>query len=312
MMQVEHTLTDLPLPKQLQKLVKNAEMIQSEPFQVFKDKLSRKLLWLRPSVNGISAISFCEDTPQLGFSNISICDHEKIMEKQLPPPGRETPEKHLQSWLIQSALKSGGRLKLLDDILGGQHWFVSDEIALKTASEKVVADLLLVRIDSHGLASLVNAELKSERLMETFRQVICFRAALEDPGLHEGWKTFAEVMTGKNFRWHPSKQTYGVVIWPAFDKDPMRARANAKRKDYERVEVIGYRCDPAINEYTLYFERVRLKKGTVIGESQDKNGQWWRTTVVKDTGTDFKSMSHKIDAPNREAPRSATQSDARR
>jgi hypothetical protein len=254
MTQVDHSLTDLPLSEQLQRLVKNAEKIQSEPFQVFKEELSRKLLWLRPSVNGISAISCCEKTPQRGFTKISIRNLREKMEKQLSPPLRKTPEKQLQSWLIQRALKSGGRLELLDDILGGQYWFVSDEIALKTASEKVVADLLLVRIDSDGLASLVNAELKSERVMKTFKQVICFRKALEDPGLQKGWKTFAEVMTGKNFQWHPSKETHGVVIWPAV-KDSTNARANTKRKDYARVDVIGYRCDPEIKEYIFVHEK---------------------------------------------------------
>ena len=158
MTQVSRILTDVPktmddleseisqnlqvLSKQLQKLVKNAEMVRSEPFQGFKDELSRKLLWLRPSVGGISAISCCAETPQRGFTKISISNLGKNMEKQLSPPGRKTPEKKLQSWLIQRALKSGGRLKLLDDVLGGQYWFVSDEIALTTASKrKVVADL---------------------------------------------------------------------------------------------------------------------------------------------------------------------------
>jgi hypothetical protein len=302
MTQVDHTLTDLPLSEQLQKLVKNAEKIRSKPFQVFKEELSRKLLWLRPSVNGISAISCCDKTPQLGFTKISISKLGKIMEKQLSQPGKKTPEKQLQSWLIQRALKSDGRLKMLDDVLGGQYWFVSDEIALKTASEKVVADLLLVRIDSDGLASLVNAELKSNRVMETFRQVISFRRALELPDLQKDWKTFAEVMTGEKFRWHPSQETRGVVIWPAVGKNPINALANEKRKDYARVDVIGYRCDPEIKEYTLDFERARLKKGTVIDESQDKNGQWQRTTVVMDTATVFKAVTRNIDDPNREAP----------
>jgi hypothetical protein len=309
MTQLDRTLTALPLSEQLQKLIKNAELIRSGRFQAFKDELSRKLLWLRPSVNGISAISCCDDTPQLGFS-ISDCDLERKMEIPLASPRRNTPEKRLQSWLIRRALKSGGILEPLHDVLGGQYWFVSDEIALKSASDKVVADLLLVAVNSKGLARLVNVELKSERLMETFRQVIYFRTALENPGLQEGWKRFAGVMTGKSFQWHPSQETYGVVIWPA-RQDPMKLRANAKRKDYARVDVIGYQLDEETKEYSLHFERARLKKGTVIGESQAKNGQWWRTTVVNDTGTVFKSVSHKIDAPNREAPRSAPQSDAR-
>jgi hypothetical protein len=248
MTQSDHALTDVSLREQLQRLVKNAELIRSEPFQVFKDELSCKQLWLRPSVNGISAISCCEVTPQRGFSGISIFNLGKKMEKGLLPPKRRTPEKQLQSWLILQALKSDGRLELLDDILGGQYWFVSDEIALNSGSGKVVADLLLVRIDSDGLASLVNAELKSERSMETFRQVICFRTALEDPELQEGWKAFAEIMTGRNFQWHPSKQTHGVVIWPAVGGNSINALANEKRKDYARVEVVAYR---KISDYTF-------------------------------------------------------------
>jgi hypothetical protein len=244
MTQVDRTLTVLPLSEQLQRLVKNAEKVRSEPFQVFKDELSRELLWLRPSVNSISAVSCCKDTPQLGFSGISIAKLERIIKEPLSRPKRRTPEKCLQSWLVRQALTSGGRLELLGDILGGQYWFVSDEIALKTASEKVVADLLLVRVDDDGLASLVNVEIKSERSMETFRQVISFRKALEDPELQADWKRFAEVMIGKNFQWHPSQETHGVVIWPAVGKNPTRALAREKRRDYARLDVVGYQEIP--------------------------------------------------------------------
>jgi hypothetical protein len=181
------------------------------------------------------------------------------MEKELSPPARKTPEKHLQSWLIRNVLQSGGRLKALDDVLGGQHWFVSDEIAFITApKKKVVADLLLVRVDAEGLASLVNAELKSNRVMETFGQVISFRTALEHPGLQADWKRFATIMTGETFRWHPSQDTRGVVIWPAAGKNPRNVRANEKRKDYPLVDVIGYRKIEGVvpTGYTLEVEKI--------------------------------------------------------
>ena len=55
------------LSKRLQKLVENAKIVRSEPFQGFKDELSRELLWLRPAVGGISAISCHGETPQRGF-----------------------------------------------------------------------------------------------------------------------------------------------------------------------------------------------------------------------------------------------------
>jgi hypothetical protein len=243
------------LSEQLWKLVKNAEIVRTEPFQRFKDELSRELLWLRPSVSGISAISCHGETPQLGFK-ISIRDLErKIKEKRLSKPARPTPEKQLQSWLIQKALKSGGRLRLLDEILGGQYWFVSDELAIKTSSKKMVADLLLVKVDAEGLACLVNAELKSGRVMETFKQVICFRAALEHPDLQVIWRRFAEIMTGETFQWQQSQETRGVVVWPARN-NPISALANKKRKDYERVDLIGYQEIKGINEYTLECEKV--------------------------------------------------------
>jgi hypothetical protein len=243
------------MSEQLKGLIQNAEAIQSPKFQKFKDELSSKLLWLRPSVNGISAISYCAETPQRGFSKISISNLGRKMEQQLSPPGRPTPEKQLQSWLIQSALKAGGNLKLLDDLLGGTHWFVSDEIAIRTASDKVVADLLLVRV-VEGLASLVNVELKSNRAMETFRQVICFRAVLEHPELQASWRTFAEVMTDKKFRWHSSKDTRGIVVWRKLkDKNRMNVLANTKREKYPRVEVIGYEAvEGELNNYALTLE----------------------------------------------------------
>jgi hypothetical protein len=115
----------------------------------------------------------------------------------------------------------------------------------------------MVRVDAEGRASLVNAELKSNRAMETFRQVVCFREALEHPDLQESWRKFAEVMTGKNFRWHPSKDTRGLVIWPAIGEKPTRALANKKRKDYARVEVIGYKeVSGTINSYKLELEEL--------------------------------------------------------
>jgi hypothetical protein len=59
-------------------------------------------------------------------------------------------------------------------------------------------------------------------------------------------------------------------------------------------------------------KRARLKEGAVIDERKDENGQWWRTTVVRDTATDFKSVTRKVNAPNLEGHRSASPSDAHR
>lgn len=259
MTQTARTHSALSLSEQLRNLIQNAERICSAPFNKYKEQLAHNLLWLRPSVNGISAISYSEETPQLGFSKLTPRRLEEILEKRLSPPKRKTPEKQLQSWMIRQALLADRRLKVLDNPLAGQFWFVSDEIALKTATEKLVADLLLVRVDDEELASLVNVELKSVRSMETFRQVLSFRGVLENPALSEEWKIFAERMTGKSFRWRPARKTRGVVIWPALtstvNKAPGKALANTKRKDYPYVDVIGYRYDAVFNKYSFEIEK---------------------------------------------------------
>jgi hypothetical protein len=87
--------------------------------------------------------------------------------------------------------------------------------------------------------------------MKTFMQVICFRTVLENPELREGWKEFAEIMIGRKLEWHTSQETRGIVIWPAAGINPTNAPANKKRKEYERVDVIGYQEG---DDYTLESE----------------------------------------------------------
>lgn len=105
---------------------------------------------------------------------------------------------------------------------------------------KFVADMLSVRVDSKNLAQLVNVELKYQRSMDTFRQVIKFREVLENSKLRSAWQQFAEIMTGRTFQWRPSQdKSYGLVIWPMAD-NPSRALANKKGADYERIGVLGF------------------------------------------------------------------------
>ncbi len=233
-------------------------MIQAEPFHPFKDRLSRDMLRLRPSARGFSLVSYNPKTPQLGASGLgSVHDLEreldKLLKNPLHGPHRDTPEKELQSWLIHEAAKHDGRMTPLNNVLGGEYWFVSDEIALQiSASKKVVADLLLVKVDAENVAHLVNVELKSKRAMETFNQVILFRPVLEHAELQEMWKQFAEIMTRKKFQWQGVQQTHGIVVWPR-SKNLELARANDKAKTFERVDVVGY-------QQTYTFERESIAR----------------------------------------------------
>jgi hypothetical protein len=235
----------MTLKNDLEKLVETASKVQKEPYQKLRDKLSRKQLRLRPSVGSFSLVSYAAKTPQLGSSNLnSISDLERAQGKKLSKPRRDTPEKELQSWFIREALHNGGIVNPLNDVLkDGQYWFVSDEIAIaikRKPLEKLVADLLLVKVDAEGLAHLVNVELKYDRLTQAFDQVMKFRAALEHPELQGLWKQFAETMTGKQFRWQPSQKAHGIVVWPR-SNDSARALANEKTKKYERVDLVGFK-----------------------------------------------------------------------
>jgi hypothetical protein len=57
------------LETQLRNLVENARKIHAERLQQFKNELSPELVWLRPAVGGISAISCTANSPQLGFKD---------------------------------------------------------------------------------------------------------------------------------------------------------------------------------------------------------------------------------------------------
>ena len=226
---------------ELDKLIKQATLIKQLENK-YKDKLENDLR-LRPSVGSFSLVSCADKTSQGGWSKIvSEGGLNRAFEKTIPKPGRNVPEKKLQSWLIREARKEAGKIKSISDILGDQFWFVSDEIAISdpATKKKFVADMLLVRVDSKNLAQLVNVELKYQRSMDTFKQVIKFREVLENSKLRPAWQQFAEIMTGRTFQWPPSQEkTNGLVIWPMADS-PSRALANKKRAEYERIRVLGF------------------------------------------------------------------------
>jgi hypothetical protein len=156
----------------------------------------------------------------------------------LAEPGRKTPEKELQSYLIGGSVENGGVLAPLNTLLGGTFWFVSDEIRLPVNEKVILADLLVVKEDEQGLARLVNAELKSDRNGKVFKQADDFRPVLQGE-LCTAWQHFAEVMIGKKFRWSVQAQTTSLVIWPR-SKDPARAKSSELFRNYPDVEALGY------------------------------------------------------------------------
>jgi hypothetical protein len=148
----------MSLNTQLEQLLQSAKSLErddiKEVVNSYRDLFNQYRFRLRPSVGSISLVSCSSYTHQLGFSGVKSAQglEEKLKalkEKRtkLAAPGRQTPEKALQSWLILEAMQNEGRVDSIKRAAGDYHsyWFVSDEIALKDPDPetgKFVADLL--------------------------------------------------------------------------------------------------------------------------------------------------------------------------
>jgi hypothetical protein len=220
----------MPLNIQLEQLLQNANSLRSDEIleivDKYRDLFDRYRFRLRPSVGSISLVSYSRYTPQLGFSDIKGArvlqeKLEALREKRvvLNAPGRDTPEKDLQSWLISEAMQNKGRVASIERALNDHHsyWFVSDEIALKDpeTGKRLVADLLFVREDGRGELEFVNVELKSQRSTETHDQAKDFSSFVKEPGWVALWRNFAVTMLDrKECLWKEAGGCRGLVVWP--------------------------------------------------------------------------------------------------
>lgn len=224
------------LKSQLEQLIENARRIKTPEFvkaiEDYSDLFKHHRFRLRPSVNSISLVSCSSWTPQLGFSGITNAtvlrnklEDLKHGKTSLERPGRETPEKALQSWLISQALANGQKLTSIDAALndGHSYRFVTDEISLRvsdaaqTAADgtRVVADLLLIRTDGHGQSEIVNVELKSNRDMATYEQIRKFRKFMGADQLRM-WRELVGIVLGSDeLQWKQASAVRGIVVWPA-------------------------------------------------------------------------------------------------
>lgn len=250
------------LNSQLEQLIENARRIKTPEFvkaiEDHRDLFKRYSLRLRPSVNSISLVSYSCATPQLGFSGIAdatalrkTLDALKKEEIALKPPGRETPEKALQSWLISQAIANGQKLTSIDAVLkdGHSYRFVTDEISLRvsdasqtaTNGTRVVADLLLIRTNGQGESEIVNAELKSQRSTETFKQIDDFWKFMGEDQWKR-WREFIGTMLGDGeLRWKDVNAPCGIVIWPApLGSSSQQTRELVSERKKDGIETICY------------------------------------------------------------------------
>ena len=210
----------------------------------FGESMRQENRRLRPSVGGFSLVSYHPATPQLGFADLrEESDLVRDLHRPLSPPGRPTPEKDMQSFLIHEAFGSAGRVPSLEAVLGADIWFVTDELSFTNDGVKLVVNLLLVIVRS-GLAELYPAELKYERKMSrVFGQVMEFRPLIEDLQLRDHWRVLAETLTGQKFKWADVLDgSHSLVVWPR-SKNPTASEARRRRAEYPRVDAIGYEKD---------------------------------------------------------------------
>lgn len=124
-------------------------------------KLKRLKAHFRAGLGGVSLISLHPETPELGETNVTPSNAESKINLLLKKkePGRPTPEKSLQAWLIQKVIFDSPP----------DFWrtlslrFLTSELRIANNGTTIVNDILAC--DSHG--GLWVIELKSKRDLTT-------------------------------------------------------------------------------------------------------------------------------------------------
>ena len=200
----------------------------------FKSILLNENVHFRPSPGSISLISVSPETPELGVNCNAIKNASKeelpdcighyigkIQEKK--KPGRVTPEKELQAWLINSALRNNYSLPFDPEIR-----FITSELAIVNKDKiKVVTDILGYCEKTNQLCVI---ELKSDRLLKRLiDQVSNFEKVISD-----NQEFFTDLLSIHGFA---SKMGYSVnirkiVIWKYKDVPPKKELKNAGIEEF--------------------------------------------------------------------------------
>ena len=170
----------------------------------------------RASLNSLSLISVSEEKPELGtkcsFTKYYSADNpqaliktdvQKINSKSIPQ--RPTPEKHLQAWIINHALKNNNELPFDKNIK-----FISSEIAVKNNDgKKIVTDILGYNETDNQLCVIeLKYDRQEKRLIE---QVNNFEKVIK-----EKTEFFLQLLSIHGFK--SNKQVplsiLKLVVWP--------------------------------------------------------------------------------------------------
>jgi hypothetical protein len=136
----------------------------------------------RPTTTAVTMVGLLPATAQRGRSYQDLRKLAQHFDVEFArhcvdvDQGRPTPEKRLQSFLIRQAQTHQGRLPLSSS---SDLRFVTDELAIVTATGRVVCDLLALRIDGDVVVPVV-IELKSARqLTRLVEQVEAYAAVVD-------------------------------------------------------------------------------------------------------------------------------------
>lgn len=191
---------------------------------------------LRPSATGIRLVDLHPSRPQLDRGKIERSEGAAAKLRQLldavpgAPPGRPTPEKCLQSWLIAAAYRSAGKLAPLSNELT----FVTDEQVFIQGNTKAVCDLLAIRRTKLGYAPAV-IELKSKREMKRLVEQLTVAAHAIDSHRERFSSVFSAILARDVLLVDPCERW---MVWPA-SEDAADPRTDELAR--QGIVVKGYR-----------------------------------------------------------------------
>jgi hypothetical protein len=181
----------------------------------------------RPSSTGVTMVGLLPDRPQRGkrFENVARLaqDFEALFAAHCRDVshGRVTGEKALQSFLIREAQTNGRRLASLNAASAAadapvELWFVTDEISLPIAREKLVCDVLALRRDG-ARCTPVLIELKDRRQLRRLVEQVEGYAQLIDEHADLFEELFGAIL-GERIRFDGPTEKW--LVWPAAGVGP--------------------------------------------------------------------------------------------
>lgn len=190
------------------------------------DLLQNLELHCRGNLNSMSLISVNKDTPERGFSNIE--NEDEMLNKsevKLDKPGRPTPEKVLQAWVIKYAFNDVNHMLPF----GNKIKFITSEMAAENnLGKKYVNDIL--GFSSDGELCII--ELKYARhLTRLVEQIEDFEEYISDNNA-----LFIELLKIHNCEWDGNKLKR-IIVWP-HSKNPRKS--TLEELSTSKVTAYGY------------------------------------------------------------------------